>query len=601
MNDAPTSKADERAAVFLTCDAEDAVTNWNAAVAAATNRETLAGERFGALLADERAADLLDAARRNGDASLDAAFAGTPGTQYALQASRLADGSVAVHGSPEGAPAAVEASWVDRMTDAFLAVDEDWRLTYVNERARAVLATAMGADYTREEMTGRDLWEAVPGAVGTRFYDEYQAAMASQEPAFFEEYYEPLDAYLEVRAFPSDSGLSVYFRDVTERRERLATLETRERVLRELYEVTSTGDRTFDERVETLLDIGADALGVEYGTLSRISGENYVFEHVHAPADADLAAGDVVPLKATSCERAAATEETLVLADMTAEAPDIAARAGNVELGISCYLGAPVVVEGDVYGTFCFYDQEPRAEPFDDWEVTVVDLMAQWVSNELTDRRIRERLQRQNDRLEDFASIVSHDLRNPLNVLDGSLGLARETGDDEHFDRSRQAVDRMERLVEDLLSLARTGDSVSDPEPTDLAALAAESWETVDTADASLAVETTATVRADRSRLQQLLANLYRNAIEHAGRAVAVTVGDTEDGFYVADDGPGVPPGDRETVFEHGHTTSEDGTGFGLGIVANVAEAHGWTVALTESESGGARFELSGVEFAAEV
>jgi signal transduction histidine kinase len=76
---------------------------------------------------------------------------------------------------------------------------------------------------------------------------------------------------------------------------------------------------------------------------------------------------------------------------------------------------------------------------------------------------------------------------------------------------------------------------------------------------------------------------------------VTVTVGDLADdaGFFVADDGPGIPPDERETVFEAGHSTAPDGTGFGLAIVDGIADAHGWTVRVTDSATGGARFEFS--------
>jgi signal transduction histidine kinase len=76
---------------------------------------------------------------------------------------------------------------------------------------------------------------------------------------------------------------------------------------------------------------------------------------------------------------------------------------------------------------------------------------------------------------------------------------------------------------------------------------------------------------------------------------VTVTIGELDDGVYVADDGPGIPPEEREDVFEAGYSTSGSGTGFGLSIVEQVAEAHDWTVRVTESASGGARFEIVGM------
>ncbi|MFD1643993.1 sensor histidine kinase [Halohasta litorea] len=105
-----------------------------------------------------------------------------------------------------------------------------------------------------------------------------------------------------------------------------------------------------------------------------------------------------------------------------------------------------------------------------------------------------------------------------------------------------------------------------------------------------------ATIEADDDRLGQLLENLFRNAIEHGGDEVTVTVGTMDDGFYVEDDGSGIPEDKRDSVFTAGYSTSEDGTGFGLSIVNQIAEAHGWDVGLTESKAGGARFDITGGE-----
>jgi PAS domain S-box-containing protein len=222
---------------------------------------------------------------------------------------------------------------------------------------------------------------------------------------------------------------------------------------------------------------------------------------------------------------------------------------------------------------------------------------AVFIARDISQRRRQEQeLERQNERLEEFAEVVSHDLRSPLSVLDGSLKLAEETGEAEHFRRCRRAITRMEQLIEDLLALAREDELVDECEPVALASVAREAWDTVETRAATLDVETDATVAADRTRLRQLLENLFGNAVEHGGQDVTVRVGASGDGFFVADDGPGVPPERRDSVFERGVSTNEDGTGFGLAIVERIAGAHGWTVALTGSASGGARFEISGVE-----
>jgi PAS domain S-box-containing protein len=217
------------------------------------------------------------------------------------------------------------------------------------------------------------------------------------------------------------------------------------------------------------------------------------------------------------------------------------------------------------------------------------------VIRDITDRREREReLRRQNERLDEFVSVVSHDLRNPLGTLSSSLELI-ETDDTDHLDRCRRTVDRMDRLIDDLLALARQGERIAEPSPVDLGDLAAGCWGTVGADTTDLVVKADATVVADGSRLMELLENLYTNAIEH-GDSETVRVGTLDGGFYVADDGTGIPEDEREAVFESGYTTASDGTGFGLSIVEGIAEAHGWSVSVTEGDDGGARFEFTGVD-----
>jgi signal transduction histidine kinase len=267
---------------------------------------------------------------------------------------------------------------------------------------------------------------------------------------------------------------------------------------------------------------------------------------------------------------------------------------------------------------------------------------------DITEReRYRTELERQNRRLERFASVVSHDLRNPLSIAKGRLELAREVRDDEDLAATATALERMETLIEDLLTLAREGRLVDGTEPVSLAAVAEESWSFVETDEATLTVEGDLTFEAEGDRVKRLFENLFRNTVEHGSTSppsqaredsvehsstgsrpkaddavehdstsppsraredavergssddgsVTVEVGPLADGdgFYVADDGPGIPEEERGEVFEFGYSTEEAGTGFGLAIVKEVAEAHGWTASATESEAGGARFEISGV------
>ena len=305
---------------------------------------------------------------------------------------------------------------------------------------------------------------------------------------------------------------------------------------------------------------------------------------------------------------------------------------------------------------------------------------------DVSEREERERaLRRRNEQLDRFATVVSHDLRNPLGIAKGHVQVARDTGDVSRLEPVVDAHDRMESLIDEVLTIAREGADVTDTEPVRLAAVADAAWRSVDAGAATYRVVDDVTAVADRPKLVRILENLFRNAVEHGstspgsqahqdavehgstspasqtrqdavehgstspdsptredatedgdskdspdtagedGEATAgtdrvggadasrasghagdetptpsegltVTLGATPEGFYVADDGVGVPPGDRERVFESGYSTDEEGIGTGLAVVEDLATAHGWTVSVTESAAGGARFEFGGGE-----
>ncbi|AGB16903.1 PAS domain S-box [Halovivax ruber XH-70] len=251
----------------------------------------------------------------------------------------------------------------------------------------------------------------------------------------------------------------------------------------------------------------------------------------------------------------------------------------------------------------------PNVDDFDDEALALAKILGSNVEAAL-DRAEREtelaartdELERQNERLDEFAGMVSHDLRNPLTLANGRLELARERlaeltdapADDieEHLSEIEWAVDRMETLIEDMLELARTGQPLDGTTAVDLPSVAAAAQRTVD-ADLAVTVDDSlGEVEASEQRVRALFENSFRNAIDHVGPNVTVTVRRTPGGFAIDDDGPGIPPEHRDSVLETGYTTASDGTGFGLAIVADVAEAHGWELSVEESPEGGARIRV---------
>ncbi len=216
-------------------------------------------------------------------------------------------------------------------------------------------------------------------------------------------------------------------------------------------------------------------------------------------------------------------------------------------------------------------------------------------------------LERQNERLEEFGQFVSHDLRNPIQVASGYVELARQTEDLSRLDDIDRAIRRMGEMVEELRELTTVDRDSLEPVRVNVAQTAHTAWAHVDTGSATLQVPDNAIILADTDYLLHVFENLFRNSMDHGlpddggvtmgdGGGLTVTVGPLEGGFFIEDDGVGIPEDDRDAVLDHGYTTTEEGTGLGMSIVRTIADAHGWTVSVTESESGGARFEFRNVD-----
>ncbi|WP_435161215.1 two-component system sensor histidine kinase NtrB [Halorubrum sp. SY-15] len=320
-----------------------------------------------------------------------------------------------------------------------------------------------------------------------------------------------------------------------------------------------------------------------YAEMKGVSRETLLGTHVHEWAT------DAAVTKATSAREAIAT--------------------GDEDRGVIEYEFE--TASGETFPVEMRFDVVPEHDDLD--RVGVV--------RDITERKRREEaLRERNERLDEFASIVSHDLRNPLNVASGRLELFRASGEESHLEHVERAHDRMEALVDDLLMLARAGDELDETTAVHLADVAESAWQNVVTPGATLEVDGDYAFLADETRLEGLFENLIRNAVEHGTDAsdpvnadrdgaattdapsdaarLTVRVGALADraGFFFADDGDGIPPDERDSVFESGYTTADDGTGFGLSIVEAIAAAHGWSVDVTPSRDGGARFAFTGVD-----
>jgi len=517
--------------------------------------------------------------------------------------------------------------------------DDDLRFTAVG--GKELNAVGMSA----EELVGKTPAEVFPPENAALLESNYRAALAGEVRSFEDEF---LGRRYRIRIVPirnADgavvSGMAVS-QNVTDRR-------TRERKLDQLRQRARrlTYTETVPETAQAATDAANDVIGAPLSGFHGLADTGDALEPV-VMADAVDDVFETVPSYPRGSEpgsRAALVwdaferGEPLLIDDTSAYEP----------LTEPTPAGTVLVHPVGEHGVFVVSAAEPNA--YDETDKSLVEILTNSLTAALDrverEQRLRERerlLERQNERLEEFASIVSHDLRNPLNVAQGRLALVYEDCESDHLDAVATAHGRMNALIDDLLTLAREGETAGDATAVDLAAVAEASWRHVETPGATLVCDADRRLRASESRLQQLLENLFRNAVEHGSTGnrtaqrsgdavehgstssrsqtrddsvehgstssrpepddraahgsvgVTVTVGDLDDGFYVADDGPGIPDAERERVFEPGYSTSDAGTGFGLAIVSAVVAEHGWELDVTTSADGGARFAITGVE-----
>ena len=295
-----------------------------------------------------------------------------------------------------------------------------------------------------------------------------------------------------------------------------------------------------------------------------------------------------LPIADTTLEEAASRGSPTVIDDVS----DVrgAAATASRDAGTGPYRSVLIVPSGMV-GSLLAADH--REAYFSDDDVENIERLLSYAEVALDRIRSQARRNARGERLTEIVGTYAHDLRSPLQVAMGHVALALESGDQVDLERVSTAHERMNELLGDMSRLASSGKNVEDLREVELARVAEEAWTTVPTADATLDVEDSRVVEADGSRLRQLLENLFQNAVDHGSDHVHVRVGTFDAGFYVEDDGPGIPVEDREDVFRWETTSAGDHSGLGLSIVHRIVTAHGWEVTITESGEGGTRFEIT--------
>lgn len=477
---------------------------------------------------------------------------------------------------------------LDTAADGIAILDADGRYRYVNP----VHAELYGYDDPAELVGGhwRDLYDdAVADRLAADAAPVFEDAGEWRgEPVARRRDGEPFPQELALSALPNGDIVCIV-RDRTEQHRHERTLRTLREATGDLLSATDR-ERAAEvavEAAERALDLPLSAVYLATDDGTRLDPATYT--------DAVAATFDDIPAfdgdRGSLAWRAFTTGEAQRYDD-----PGTAEGVYNPDSTAAAELVLPLGEHGAMI-TGHLGDSE-----FNEESVRLAHTLASSLTATLDRVAATEQLQETNDRLERLSAVLSHDLRDPLNTAMATTTLARAEADGdvvERLDDLESVHARMETLIEGVLAMTQ-GLSDIDPAPVSLPDAGGEAWRTARTAGdapgATLSVDGEGVLMADGTHLQRLLENLFGNAVTHAGPEVSVTLGTTADGFYIADDGPGIPPEQRDRVFERG-VTGGDGTGLGLDIVSEVAAAHGWTVEVGESGTGGARFGVTGVEW----
>jgi signal transduction histidine kinase len=366
------------------------------------------------------------------------------------------------------------------------------------------------------------------------------------------------------------------------------------RTLRRLHDATRemVAAESREAVYRTATDAAAELLGFRYCTVREYDAERDALVPAAATPDLVRHAGERrAYARGESVQwNAIETGEILVFPDVAA-VDDGADREGE---------GSMLVVPLGDHGVLTLGSPRPRDVDEGDVELARVLGANLETAIERVDqvRTLRERqraLRRKTDRLDRFAGLVAHEFRNPLGIAAGHLDLVVGTGDDQsHLSAARDAVGRMNRLTESLLDLVHDDTLTGGVETVRVDDLARAVFGEACPATATLSATAPVRVEANRERLRTVLENLFENAAAYGGAAVHVWVGPLSDeGFYVADDGPGFDADRPEDPFAYRASSGGRGVGLGLAIVRDVAAAHGWRVSVRDSRAGGVRVEFA--------
>ncbi len=475
------------------------------------------------------------------------------------------------------------------ITDAFSAINRDWRYTYVNERIAEI------AGMPKEQLLGRNVWEAFPDAVGTEFYDLTHQVMRDREPIQRELYHKVWKVWLDTRIYPSSDGIVVFRADISERkqqellaRERELRLQESEDLLRLATEAAAigtfdyypqTGQLRLSERAKKLFGLPADAAPTYETYLAALH-----------PDDRHIATETVQRvLEPRSRDRYDIEYRTIAAADGRER---WVAEKGRVFLGPT---GEAVRFIG-----------------------TLLDITGA-KNAEMVLRQAKQDAEAANRAKDQFLAMLSHELRTPLTpVLMTIASLRRQAGHSEELQADLEVLQRNVELeallIDDLLDLTRITHGKLELHPDAVSvqtalehALAISSGELA-AKDLQIEKDFAAAEHhcwADSARLQQVFWNLVKNAVKFSAPGGTISVRTRNGSAHeiiveIVDTGAGITPDILPRIFDafeqggRAVTSQYGGLGLGLAISKRVIDLHGGSItAQSAGRDQGATFTVT--------
>ena len=473
---------------------------------------------------------------------------------------------------------------LESITDGFCLIDKAWKFTFVNGQAERMLKRR------RQDILGQTLWQEFPEALGTCMERNYRAALEEQRTSRFEAFYQSLDKWFDVHVYPTETGLAVYFQDITQRRLEQAQLHLLETAVSRLNDIVVITE--------------AQAFG---GAGPRIVFVNDAFER-HTGYSREEALGNTSRLLwGPKTERAELDRIRAAMEKWQAVRAEIVIY---TKAGQERWLETDITPIADETGSFTHWVAVER-------DITERRQQREEIlslNGELEDRVLLRtaQLARANQELESFAYSVSHDLRSPLNTIHGFSQLLLKIEADKvsekgkhYLNRIRAGVEQMSNLIEGLLTLAHLSREQIKSDQIDLSAIARlvakDLREREPQRQAQVHIQDGLNAHGDPRLLLAVLQNLLGNAWKFTSRQgqARIELGSQPDPggdpiFFVKDNGAGFDMAFAHKLFgtfERLHSPGDfSGTGIGLATVKRVIERHGGRVWAESKLNEGATF-----------